>query len=644
MLSKIEVNLKEEILSIEKKTSRKSKNNTEEIPFHLLEYGKEYKSKIRVSNQEQYNKLIFIQTLEKVRKYEADEEEEQYIENVIAVYSKKGKIIYSYCSKETLYKRLLKIKYKVLGIGINKKRAKIKILAYIINKYNLDIQEEKFFIDKKLYKNCKLKQYPQKISKIRMLKDRNVYTFKFNIKDIIEDTSTINGAVRFELKIDENDIKYKVGKKDKHIKNTQYYYNPMKGTYVGDFAIHVRRSATGMLMFVKRLKDPVENTLRFKILESKILSFLMYYTGKILSHFRRKKVNIFYEKFSSKVEEGAYDLFELFEQYKTSKNYFIINENSADYQKIKDNKKVVKQYSFKYYWVIYNAENCIATEAPSHLNILRSNNKYLRRAFADKKFIFLQHGVTYLKCHGANSTFRKGKEGETTYIVAGSDKEKDIIVEMLGIEEEQVLKTGLPIFSKIEHKHINQDSDDIITIMLTWKPYEEHLYNFEESNYYKDVIKISEMLQKYVDQKQILLISHPKAYNLLVNTSLKDMLWKEPISKALEKTKLLITDYSSVCYNSFYQGAGIVFYQPDLEIYEAENGALIPNDDEYIGKRVFNIADLEKIIKNTIKDKKIDLSQIRTKENEEMYKTINEYSDGKNIDRIYEELKKLKIF
>ena len=246
-----------------------------------------------------------------------------------------------------------------------------------------------------------------------------------------------------------------------------------------------------------------------------------------------------------------------------------------------------------------------------------------------------------MKNLGKNSPFGKGKEGQVSYIVAGSEKEKDVIVEMLGICEEQVLKTGLPIFSKIKYNHINNKSEDCVTVMLTWKPYEEQLYDFEKSSYYKNVTQICTILKKYVDK--IILIAHPKAQELLSSTDLKDTLWNKPISEALEKTKLLITDYSSVCYNSFYQGSGVIFYQPDLELYEKENGKLIPNDDEYIGKRAFNIEELEGILKQSINNKKIDLNKLRTKKFENNYKLINEFSDGKNIERIYQELIKLKL-
>ena len=42
------------------------------------------------------------------------------------------------------------------------------------------------------------------------------------------------------------------------------------------------------------------------------------------------------------------------------------------------------------------------------------------------------------------------------------------------------------------------------------------------------------------------------------------------------------------------------------------------------------MSELEDIIKETIVDKKINLDKVRTEEFEHNYKTINEFSDGKN--------------
>lgn len=645
-MSKIEVELNEDILTIHKNNSRNDKRNIEPIQVSLLEYGREYESKISVTNKKEKNKILYMKEVDKISENTSEDEElraSKEEKNVIIVYSKEGKIKYSYCSKSKAYKKLVNLKYKVLKISLNKNKLKIKVLAYLINRYNLDIKDDKFFIDEILHKGCNIKKYKSEISKIRMLKEGNIYTFKFNMEDILKDESIINGAIRFNFNIDENDIDYRIAKFNKKLVEKKYYKIPLKSIYVKDFAVHIRRTLAGNLVLVKRKIEPIEKTLRFKVFENRIISGAMYYIGKILNKVRTRKINLFYEKFASKSEEGVFDLCKKCGQSDRTKNYFVIDKESADYQRIKNDKCVVAKYSLKYYWLFYNTNYFIASEVPSHLNILRSNNKYFRRATYDKKFVFLQHGIIYMKNLGINSVFGKGEEGESQYMVVSSQKEKDVVVDMLHYDEEQLLVTGLGLFSNIQYNHINEKSEDYVTIMLTWKTYEEQLYNFEESSYYENVVQIYNVLCKYINRDRIIIIGHPKANTLLSKTSIKEALWEKPISKALEKTKLLITDYSSVCYNVFYQGGGVIFYQEDLEKYEKENGHLIPSDDEYIGKRTFNINELQRIIEETVENKKIDLKKVRTKEYEENYKTINEFSDGKNIDRIYEELCKLNL-
>ena len=78
-------------------------------------------------------------------------------------------------------------------------------------------------------------------------------------------------------------------------------------------------------------------------------------------------------------------------------------------------------------------------------------------------------------------------------------------------------------------------------------------------------------------------------------------------------------------------------------MYEQENGDLIPGNDEYIGERVFTIDELEDVIKETVIDGKINLDRVRTEEFKEIYKSINQFSDGKNMERLYDRLVQLKI-
>ena len=539
-------------------------------------------------------------------------------------------------------KEQLKFKNRVLKVSLNKKTITITILGYFINSNNLKLDDAYIYIDQVTKQKYNIKQFQKEISKKDLLKYGLIQTFKFKMEDILKDESEINGIPRVSVKVGDIVVEYRLSMRNRK-KNSRLYYVPIKCKYINQYALHFRRTYGGNLVFVKRLKEPIENDKKFKVLESSLISGTIYKVGKVLEKIRRKKINIFYEKFAEKAEEGVFDLCQMCNKSKKTKNYFIIDPNTEDYKKIKQYKNVVKKYSLKYYWLLYNSTSFIASEAPTHVNIIRSNNKYFRRAACEKKFIFLQHGIIYMKNLGVNSAFNKGREAESTYMVVSSEKEKNIVSKMLGYDKEQLLKTGLGIFSKIEYNHITQDSENNITVMLTWKPYEEQLYEFEKSTYYENVIKIYKVLKKYINKENIIIISHPKAKKLLENTDLKESLWDKPVSEALQKTKLLITDYSSVCYNAFYQGAGVIFYQEDLEKYEKENGNLIPQNDEYIGKRVYAIEELDTVLSNIIQNKKILLNNIRTKEFEDNYKKINEFSDGKNIERIYNELAKLKL-
>lgn len=666
-MSKITAEFSDNKIIIKKEMLRKSDDNINIFDIHDLVLNKEYKSKIKVSNKRQANKIILMheitnETAKEIAIKNAENEgksqedildinkEYEYLINnnemkkrVVAVYIKNQKVCYCYGELNRIYKRLVNFIYKIVHINLNRNGISIFMYLYIINMFKFDITNKRLEVGEFIKENVEIHEAPGKVSKKKILFSK--YRTRINVKKSELDKKEILINNNFTIKMDVNGetISYNLGKGDRRIKRPREYYPPIKSIYDKEYAFHIRRDNHSNLVLVKRLKESIEDTFKFKILENKFSSFLLYEMSNILNKISHKKINLFYEKYAGKVEEGTFDLCKKCVSSNNSKNYFIITKDSPDYEMIKDLKFVVTKFSLKYYWLIYNANSFISSDAPLHLNILRSNNKFLRKSLVEKKFIFLQHGVTYLKAHQKNSAYRNEKESEPDYMVAGSEKEKEVICEMLSIPEERIWNTGLPIFDTIEYNHINNDSDDFITIMLTWKPYEEHLYDFRESSYYQSVIETYDMLSKYIDTNKIYIIPHPKVFDLLMNTDMKDNVWQGPISKILMLSKLLITDYSSVAYNTFYQGGGVVFYQPDLRLYEKMNGELVPNDDEYIGKRAFNINQLEDIIKETIEDGKIDLNKIRTKEFEENYESINEFSDGKNIERIHDKLIKHKL-
>lgn len=589
-----------------------------QLPLAEFTFNHVHNTEIPVAKEDRYKILLW----------------KEVDENVLMVYTKGTTIKCLYTTQNGAHLRLIDRANKVLKVSLNKRYLKIVWFGGIRNTFNSEITDCKLVIDDQVSQSFDMPVSHRLIKDSDRFGKKFITTFKFKTSDFLRENAEINCMIKVHLTINGFDTAYSLSMKQDAIKDRREYYIPMNSIYYRGFALHTRRTLNGNLVVVRRLMEPVEHTFQFRFFESKCISACMYYLGKLYQAVFRKNHYLFYEKFAEKSEEGVFDLFRvIYNKYK--KSYFVIDKHSPDFVDIQDIKHVISKFSFTYYLLFFISNTYISTDSPTHLNIIRSNNRYIRKKMIDgTKFVFLQHGIVYMKNLGINSPYSCGKESEPTYMIVSSSKELDVCSQMLHLDQSRFLKTGIPIFSKIPYKHIHQDSDDTVVIMLTWKPYEEYLSDFEKSSYYSNTIAIYNSLTKYLPADKIIIACHPKVQSLAENTHLAPRIWHEPLSKALEKGKLLITDYSSVCYNTFYQGGAVIFFQEDIERYESSNGPLIPEPDEYIGERVFSIDELDALLDTSIQDGTIALDRLRTSEHELRYQSINEFHDGKNIERI----------
>ena len=564
----------------------------------------------------------------------------------IGVYIRKGRIRAYRGTKTGFYKILVTVETKAFITRLNKKGLRISVRSYISNPYSLDITSMSVSMGDKISYPVNLKQTKEPYTFSNFIKHGNINTWFFPMDKISSSEFDVNTNISICIKFSSfrKEVRFNIRKCSKRInnKNLNYYYSPMSHVKYGDTMYHLRRSKGGAIVLVKRQVFPIEETLKFRIIENYFVSMVIYSLARFIRLFRKKKINVFYEKFSQKCDEGGFDLFLKASDGVKSRNYFIMDETAVDYEKIKNVPHVIKKYSLRYYWIVFSCDWFISTDTPSHISVIRSNNYWIRKITYDTPFFMLQHGVTYLKAHKKNSPYIFAGQYPPTYMVAGSEKEKEAIIRMLQLPSDHVLITGLPVFSRIEYNHIGEDSENIITLMLTWKPYDEGMEDYTKTTYYRDVTDIYNMLLKHTDRKNIRIVPHP-IMKRQFDAYLTDNMYEGPIAQALSETKLLITDYSSVCYNAFYQGAGVIFFHSDIEYYEKMNGKLVPQDDEYIGYRAFNLTELEEIISNSVHNGDIDLSYLRTNEFKRNALLINQFTDGKNIDRIYDKLVELKI-
>ena len=640
-MSTLEIKVENRVLSIDCDRARKTELDYEKIDLDTLQEGKVYQSYVTKKKKEDANAVLYFEKLEGFDQIISDE---MQLEKYLLVFSQGSNVKYCIGDPEKILKKVLKLHVRVLRLKLTKRKLALLVLGYYTNKYsNLELGKQCVRISETVSAPINFKVLPKQVGKLKLLRPKFFHSVSVPMDKIVEGVATINSNLLAEIEVNGIKVPYGMPKKKRGVKVSRRYFAPLGKAIVNDLMISVRGNARGNLTMVMRPLDEFEKTSTYRFWESNFISKCLYNLGKIVRKYNKKPVNLYFEKETMKAEEGTYDVFLKAVNESTSDNYYIIDPSAEIYESIKGQKNVVAKYSKKYYWLLYRATSVITTEAPAHVNILRSANKYIRLRLVEYKFVFLQHGVTYMKCHGPMSAFVAGREAEPTYMFVGSKKERDVVVDMLKLPEENVLVTGLPIFSTIDYKQITQSSEDYVTIMLTFKPYEERLDDFQNSRYYQAILDLYAIISKYVPEEKILIVAHPRIEYLLSTTELKDRMWKQSVSDVLKISKLMVTDYSSVAYNSFYQGAGVIFYQEDIEEYQAICGQLIPRDDEYIGKRAFSLEEFDKAMQEVTADGHVILEKARTKEFEDNYTSINKYHDGKNVDRIYEKLKELKL-
>lgn len=570
-------------------------------------------------------------------------------EEMIAVFSHHRKIFMMFGRRERIYHSLVRFNAVVRHLEMNSKRIVVDTFCYAENNYGLKVEGAYFGMDQLSdLKHYDIPVCPKGLSRFGKYRPKYFRRFSFPLEDFAEILKM--GGTKFSvwLKIEGIYIKYSITKKFRNTPKKQHenkeYYVPLKSTYVRDLALQVRRTFYGHLTLVKRPMEEIEHSLSFRFKESRPVTAALFYSGKLFKCFRRKKIALFYEKLAAKAEEGTFELFQRCDRDGQAKCYYILDKNSPDFARVGKEHHVVAKFSWKYYYLIFNVDCFVSTEAPIHLSLMDDNSRLVRWNLCKHPFIFLQHGITYLKPQGTRSTFSVGKAGEPAYIVVSSEKEGAAVNRMMGTPLERNLITGMMMFDYCQYKHINASTEDKVVIMMTWRPYENFIEKFEDSTYYQYTMQVYDILKNYIPEEKIIIVPHPKVLEGLKAAVGEDKIWTRPISEVLGLAKLLITDYSSVGYNSFYQGGGVVFYQPDLERFETYmQMPLVPQPDEYIGFRALDADTLEKILQPGLADGKIHLDYFRTEEYERRYLEINKFHDGKNTERIYTFLKE-KVF
>ncbi|MBO5064648.1 MAG: CDP-glycerol glycerophosphotransferase family protein [Clostridia bacterium] len=374
---------------------------------------------------------------------------------------------------------------------------------------------------------------------------------------------------------------------------------------------------------------------RFKQTAAFVLSFL-WHTKKA------KKLVLLFEKNSSKYEESASVLYEKLIDEGYNNAYFIVDKNYTFLDSIPENyrKNIIYKYTFKHYLYFFKANTFIGTEAIAHSFDLKTCNllPLFKISRKNLNYVFLQHGVMYMVSLDSESReMFKRKELTGKYrVIVSSKAESDHFTTLGRHLEEDIYISGLP---KFDRNILNDDADKIV-IMPTWRPWEINTArsDFSETPYFKMLMKLYKNVPDELKDK-VIILPHPLIVNELSKASpdvTDKIVTNVRYDDVLKTAKLLITDYSSIAYDSFYRGSNVIFYWEEKDYCMAQYGPstkLMLNEENVYGDFFYNEEGLsDAILRN--------YNNPQTDEYKRRYSKLVDYHDGKNTERLIGFLKK----
>ena len=316
--------------------------------------------------------------------------------------------------------------------------------------------------------------------------------------------------------------------------------------------------------------------------------------------------------------------------------YYVINRKSKDYKKVESLGNIIKHGSLKH-WIYYlNAKKIIATQKYANPSFALFYLLHTKNILKTPR-IFLQHGIT----KDDAKMFYYGKTKFRLFI-CGAKKEYNYVKTRFQYPKENVIYTGFARFDNLNLDNKNK----LILVAPTWRKWIKNQKEFDAfiQKYY-DLINNNELikyLEKYGIELQMVLHKNMKKFKINKNTSSKLVSIyhndEVDIQKVINKTGLLITDYSSIFMDIAYRKKPIIYYQFDnqeFREYHLQEGYFSYKNDGFGDV----IREKEKLV-NKIKfyiENNFEIEKKYSKRMDDFF----ERKDKNNCKRILEEIEKI---
>lgn len=392
-----------------------------------------------------------------------------------------------------------------------------------------------------------------------------------------------------------------------------------------------------------RMKSP-QDTVAFVVKE--YLALFIFYL--LRPYWKQKDLWLVYEKYSVTAQDNSYYFFEYcmkeLPEKEKKRIYYVIDKNASDYQYVeKYGKKVIQFLSLKHMIYLKAASLLISSDTKAHSYAWHSPATLYRYMISWKRNVFLQHGVMYYKqCHKG---LKKTGTNSCKLFIVSSEVEKKIIHDYFGYKNHEIAVTGLARWDVLEDKAV--PGEKMILMMPTWRIWLEEVTEEEfcQSTYYKNYMEFlnNASLHNFLEKKGVKLVFyiHPKFREYMgafaTNCPQIELIefGTQPLNELLMRCNMMITDYSSACWDVYYQGKPVLFYMFDYEMYNEVQGSYVDMRTEAFGEAT---DDAEALIVLMQKYEENDFTELE--KYAELREELLPYRDNNNCERTYWEIKK----
>lgn len=260
--------------------------------------------------------------------------------------------------------------------------------------------------------------------------------------------------------------------------------------------------------------------------------------------------------------------------------YFVLDQGSGDYERIKKIGKVVPYHSAKYKILSLLCDKIISSQGDDYVF-----NRFFQWAFLYKdilcrqKFVFLQHGIIK---DDLSRWLAKADKNISLFITSTNAEYQSVLENAYNYDERQVKCTGLPRF---DYLYDDAEKGNVITFMPTWRSYlagglqittdnRSLKTGFERSAYcrmYQQVFsnrRLRDAAKQYEYKIQLML--HPTMPRECIaffqcDNAIKILDRDVRYRQLYAESKLVVTDYSSAVFDFAYLRKPVIYYQQDAD-------------------------------------------------------------------------------